>query len=258
MSPDLGRFIQPDPIGFKGDASNLYRYCGNDWANRSDPMGLESVEPHLIMNTKEQQAYRDWNSDHVRGAIMSALFGITRMQIRDPVKDMGFTTGGTNAVVTGQGGSSAGHSQGSAKNTEASKIDPQIVKEGMKATDDSVRKMESTGIPHSEVSYTDSSGRQSFTNPVPGKQIGEVMGRPIYEERVSYPEGATPRIVGHSHLPGASAFSNRRGGDVEIGARIPVMKNLDGHRGSYDLYYRGWRSHLNPNGEIMGHPFQYP
>jgi RHS repeat-associated protein len=43
MSPDLGRFLQPDPIGFKGDASNLYRYCGNDWANRSDPMGLEYV-----------------------------------------------------------------------------------------------------------------------------------------------------------------------------------------------------------------------
>jgi RHS repeat-associated protein len=46
MSPTLGRFIQPDPIGFKGDASNLYRYCGNDWANRTDPMGLDpSVNP---------------------------------------------------------------------------------------------------------------------------------------------------------------------------------------------------------------------
>ena len=41
MSPDLGRFLQPDPIGFKGDASNLYRYCGNDWANKSDLMGLD-------------------------------------------------------------------------------------------------------------------------------------------------------------------------------------------------------------------------
>jgi RHS repeat-associated protein len=39
MSPDLGRFLQPDPIGFKGDGSNLYRYCGNDWANRTDPTG---------------------------------------------------------------------------------------------------------------------------------------------------------------------------------------------------------------------------
>jgi RHS repeat-associated protein len=41
MLPDLGRFLQPDPIGFKGDASNLYRYCGNDWANKTDPMGLD-------------------------------------------------------------------------------------------------------------------------------------------------------------------------------------------------------------------------
>ena len=44
MSPDLGRFLQPDPIGFKGDSSNLYRYCGNDWANRSDPMGLTDID----------------------------------------------------------------------------------------------------------------------------------------------------------------------------------------------------------------------
>src|SRR5206468_2043885 len=34
----------PDPIGFKGDASNLYRYCGNDWANRTDPMGLQAAD----------------------------------------------------------------------------------------------------------------------------------------------------------------------------------------------------------------------
>jgi RHS repeat-associated protein len=38
--PGLGRFLQPDPIGFKGDAGNLYRYCGNDPVDRSDPMGL--------------------------------------------------------------------------------------------------------------------------------------------------------------------------------------------------------------------------
>ena len=32
-SPTLNRFLQTDPIGFAGDALNLYRYCGNDWAN---------------------------------------------------------------------------------------------------------------------------------------------------------------------------------------------------------------------------------
>lgn len=40
MSAELGRFLQADPIGFKGDGSNLYRYCHNDPVNRADPDGL--------------------------------------------------------------------------------------------------------------------------------------------------------------------------------------------------------------------------
>ncbi len=39
-SPDLGRFVQADPIGFSGDPTNLYRYCGNNPLNGSDPLGL--------------------------------------------------------------------------------------------------------------------------------------------------------------------------------------------------------------------------
>jgi RHS repeat-associated protein len=39
-SPDIGRFLQPDPIGFAGDASNLYRYCRNNPLKWSDPSGL--------------------------------------------------------------------------------------------------------------------------------------------------------------------------------------------------------------------------
>jgi RHS repeat-associated protein len=45
MSPELGRFLQSDPIGFKGDASNLYRYCHNDPEDFSDPMGLIDRTP---------------------------------------------------------------------------------------------------------------------------------------------------------------------------------------------------------------------
>lgn len=41
--PDFGRFLQPDPIGFAGDPSNIYRYCGNNPANLSDPYGLFSL-----------------------------------------------------------------------------------------------------------------------------------------------------------------------------------------------------------------------
>ena len=40
-SPDIGRFQQSDPIGFYGDQSNLYRYCGNNALTRSDRFGLE-------------------------------------------------------------------------------------------------------------------------------------------------------------------------------------------------------------------------
>jgi RHS repeat-associated protein len=38
-SPDIGRFLQPDPIGFRG-GNNLYRYCRNNPVTRWDPLGL--------------------------------------------------------------------------------------------------------------------------------------------------------------------------------------------------------------------------
>lgn len=38
-SPALGRFLQPDPIGYEAGL-NLYEYVGNDPLNASDPLGL--------------------------------------------------------------------------------------------------------------------------------------------------------------------------------------------------------------------------
>ena len=38
--PGLGRFLQGDPIGFGGGDSNLFRYCGGNPVNRSDPTGM--------------------------------------------------------------------------------------------------------------------------------------------------------------------------------------------------------------------------
>jgi RHS repeat-associated protein len=61
-SPDLGRFLQPDPIGFKGDGSNLYRYCGNDWANRTDPDGLIDRNSPLfqMLRSLGGNSFNDW------------------------------------------------------------------------------------------------------------------------------------------------------------------------------------------------------
>jgi RHS repeat-associated protein len=40
--PDLGRFLQPDPLGFASGDPNLYRYCVNNPVILSDPLGLMS------------------------------------------------------------------------------------------------------------------------------------------------------------------------------------------------------------------------
>jgi len=44
-SPDIGRFLQPDPIRFFGDRTNLYRYAHNNPQKWADPVGLGVAGP---------------------------------------------------------------------------------------------------------------------------------------------------------------------------------------------------------------------
>jgi RHS repeat-associated protein len=43
--PKLGRFLNPDPIGFEGGDTNLYAYVGNNPVNRTDPQGTMGFIP---------------------------------------------------------------------------------------------------------------------------------------------------------------------------------------------------------------------
>jgi RHS repeat-associated protein len=51
-SPQLGRFLSPDPIGYE-EGLNLYTYCGNNPINWLDPWGLCKADPEVLDEMKE-------------------------------------------------------------------------------------------------------------------------------------------------------------------------------------------------------------
>ena len=61
-SPDIGRFLQPDPIDFNGDPTNLYRYCGNNPVIFGDPLGLWTFQVGLSFNVRIGPTM--WNFNH--------------------------------------------------------------------------------------------------------------------------------------------------------------------------------------------------
>jgi RHS repeat-associated protein len=85
--PQLGRFLQKDPLGFRGGDANLFRYCNGDPVNRRDPSGLHSPQP-----TKQNNAIQPGPGTSV-GGLGSWNYGL----------------GSSNSVIaTGQGLSTQG------------------------------------------------------------------------------------------------------------------------------------------------------
>ncbi len=64
-SPDLGRFLQPDPLGYI-DGMNLYAYVNNNPLNWIDPWGLcKTNEPTRLIGPDVAKVARDFYNDRL-------------------------------------------------------------------------------------------------------------------------------------------------------------------------------------------------
>src|SRR5205085_1820972 len=67
--PGIGRFMNEDPKGFDAGDYNLFRYCHNDPADLTDPMGLESpVKPGYLAAASESPFGYEMDHDQLRQA----------------------------------------------------------------------------------------------------------------------------------------------------------------------------------------------
>ena len=86
---NTGRWLSEDPIGYRGDASNLYRYVGNSPTNAVDPFGLYEMDFHFYVIYYLLRT-RGW-SDTEAGIVANFSQYVDDSNFTDPVKNFSDT-----------------------------------------------------------------------------------------------------------------------------------------------------------------------
>jgi len=79
--PSIGRFIQPDPLGYAGGDVDVYGYCLDDPINLLDPMGLEPImsgtdKDMLAQQTGKESGGADGKDNTSKGSKEKGTAGV--------------------------------------------------------------------------------------------------------------------------------------------------------------------------------------
>jgi RHS repeat-associated protein len=251
-NPQLGRFMSEDPKLFDAGDYNLFRYCHNDPIDFTDPMGLEDHrEPwpnHQEQAKALDEAYnfimglmqREFNS-----AIGAGLAGYSAYQAWSGLQNA------LASLTTAQGPA------GQVTNRSASspKLNPTFLREAPKAVDDAGIYADHHAAPTGFNIYERPDGSVFRLQADRTDYLG-----PPNQWREHYPPNPpNATLLGNAHwhmrdLRNPHAGSTFSRDDASAGRYHPVMHN-GAQRGSYDIFFQGWRWLLNGGGLSAATPY---
>ena len=242
-SPDIGRFLQSDPIGFRG-GNNLYRYCHNNPVTWGDPSGLQEGQADADP-VRVSETYINFNYGGVPAGIMFS----DRIASGNPFDSLGYPGAG---LGLGGIGFAYGKGNGQQQSSSANAAPPQNPPTPDAELDPTT--LQTPLIPiYQALAITLPNGTQTIPMTfVKNQTQGDILHRPVYSRvPIFVPQGMDPqaivnRFAGTTFPSNFSAFYkafNPRNGTLNLKAINPiwdsfanVMYGWSGTVGGYPMF----------------------